>query len=647
MLLTEFHVRNFRNFLDSTPIPVEDGVTCLVGKNESGKTAMLQALYRLNPAFEAGFDLERDYPRWLLVRDRRRGLAGDAVPIRAVFSLEPEDRSAIEAAVGPGVVAADRVAFSRSYGGALQLDVTVDEAAAVANLLERLDVGIATRQALAGCATFAALRQMVEERRAKLAVEGLGPELLEAQLAELDLVEQGEAQLLKGGNAWQVVARLLSRRLPIFFYFDDYSILPGRVDLRDLGPDAATPLTPALQTARALLELAATDADSLGSDVYEIRKAELEAVSNELTREVFEYWSQNQDLSVDVDIDQRRAADGIVQLLEVRVRDQRHGFTTNFGQRSSGFQWFFSFLAAFSRYEERDGRVVVLLDEPGLALHARAQADFLRFISERLAPSRQVLYTTHSPFMVQPGQVDRVRVSEDRGPALGTVVSSTLQRADRDSIFPLQAALGYEIAQGLFSGGNRLLVETTADFTYLTVLSDFLNAQQRTGLERRWRLAPTGGSLRIFAFASLLARAELDVTVLVDAGQEGLDPLLAYAGRGLLDGRRLVAVGDVTGHSGRAGIEDVFSEGDYLQLFNGAFGRGVKVRDLPPGPRITARIAALDGRGFDRTRPADYLLRHRDRLCAGFRETTLSRFEHLCERINATRATVGRSPQPS
>ena len=51
MRLIEVTVQKFRNILDSTPIAVEGNVTCLVGKNESGKTATLQALYRLNPVY--------------------------------------------------------------------------------------------------------------------------------------------------------------------------------------------------------------------------------------------------------------------------------------------------------------------------------------------------------------------------------------------------------------------------------------------------------------------------------------------------------------------------------------------------------------------------------------------------------------------
>ena len=110
--------------------------------------------------------------------------------------------------------------------------------------------------------------------------------------------------------------------------------------------------------------------------------------------------------------------------------------------------------------------VVILLDEPALGLHARAQKDFLRFIDERLAPKHQVIHTTHSPFMIEPGKLERVRVVEDRGREEGVKITVDVLSTDPDTFyFPLQGALGYDLAQHLFIAPNNLVVEGTSDFT--------------------------------------------------------------------------------------------------------------------------------------------------------------------------------------
>lgn len=98
--------------------------------------------------------------------------------------------------------------------------------------------------------------------------------------------------------------------------------------------------------------------------------------------------------------------------LQIRVRNATHRVTLNMAERSKGFIWFLSFLAAFSEYAEEDRRVI-LLDEPGLNLHAKAQGDLLRYIDERLATDHQVIYSTHSLFMIQPRHLQRCRTVED------------------------------------------------------------------------------------------------------------------------------------------------------------------------------------------------------------------------------------------
>jgi predicted ATP-dependent endonuclease of OLD family len=152
-------------------------------------------------------------------------------------------------------------------------------------------------------------------------------------------------------------------------------------------------------------------------------------------------------------------------------------------------------LAAFSEYEFKDTPVVILLDEPALGLHARAQADFLRFIDERLSGRHQVIYTTHSPFMVQPAKLERVRMVEDRGRDHGARISADILSTDRDTLFPLQGALGYDLAQHLFIAPHNLIVEGTSDYTYLRVISDFLRTiEGRQYLDDRWSIVPVGGA---------------------------------------------------------------------------------------------------------------------------------------------------------
>ena len=66
MKLIKVQIQCFRNILDSTEVDIQNDVTCLVGKNESGKTAFLEALRRLKPAQgNPQFKIGQHYPAWL------------------------------------------------------------------------------------------------------------------------------------------------------------------------------------------------------------------------------------------------------------------------------------------------------------------------------------------------------------------------------------------------------------------------------------------------------------------------------------------------------------------------------------------------------------------------------------------------------
>ncbi|WP_210507712.1 AAA family ATPase [Naasia sp. SYSU D00057] len=634
MRLFVARVRKFKNVLDSGSINFDPAISALVGKNESGKSAILEALYRVNPVHEADFNESQHYPRWRLVTDRRGGVIDADPVVRAEFMIEDDDRAAVETAFGSNVLTGTTLVVERYYNLPAKYSVDVDAAAAFNNVVEE----VGTPNAL--------LEQLTETQKLLGNVAGALKSLPapdeEAGWTETDRTELSTAVTARTGgkNTEGAVAALLVSRLPKMFYFADYQTLPGRINVTELAGNEE-PGQSDLQTARALLKLAYTDASSLTDEDFEERTAELEAVSNELTERVFQYWQQNADLSIQIQADKETKTHphgqvAVVRFLDIRVRDARHGFTNNFSQRSSGFRWFFSFLAAFSEFEGYEHGVVVLLDEPALTLHGRAQADYLRYIEDELAKTAQVVYSTHSPFMVDSAQLQRVRIVEDKGSKLGSVVSEEALTVGSDSLFPLQAALGYDIAQNLFVGPDNLLVEGTSDYTYIQVLSDVLRDAGRPSLDERWRVLPVGGASNIPTFVALIGRA-LDVTVLVDGStKSSVAKVSDLAARGYLANKRVLLTDQFTSVSG-SDIEDLFTPGDYLVLYNGAFGDSVKVSALNGTDRIVARIGRLKGADFtDHGKPADYLLRNRDKVTGKFSAATLDNFEALFVALNAT-----------
>jgi predicted ATP-dependent endonuclease of OLD family len=275
---------------------------------------------------------------------------------------------------------------------------------------------------------------------------------------------------------------------------------------------------------------------------------------------------------------------------------------------------------------------VILLDEPGLTLHAKAQRDFLRFINERVAPAGQVLYTTHSPFMVD--EIERVRVVEDKGEDIGSVTTSEALEVGEDSAFPLQAALGYDLSQNLFIGERNLLVEGPSDLVYLDLIGRRLRELGREGVDERWRILPAGGSSNVPAFVALLGR-KVSVSVLLDSGTEGGGKVAGAVQANKIDAGRVVFVSAVLEQQ-HADIEDLFAVDDYVELYNETFGKSLNPEDLPAHhERILKRLENAGEPRFDHWKPAAVLLRDPARV-EKLSDVTLGNFEALAKKINAT-----------
>jgi ABC-type cobalamin/Fe3+-siderophores transport system ATPase subunit len=638
--LISVQIFKYKNILDSTPVEIQPDITCLVGKNESGKTAYLNALYRLNPARpNAVFNLQREYPAWLEKRHRMEGKSlADVTPVVAEFILEPDDITKLDAQFGTGVLKSSRLRVSRNYDNKLNIDFESDEAAAVKNVISKVDLGHEATQDLVSVTTFADLTRAMEDFKARTGDEN---EPFRAATAALERIK---TETLKNSATLDgALSEALNPLIPKFFYFDDYANLPGIVKIRELLEANPATLNDDQLTARSLLKAAGADKDYLLNPDYETRKRELENVANAITEEVLKYWSTNPELRVDIDISQRAVPapnppggqTTVLDELRVRLYDNRHLLSLPFDERSTGFRWFFSFLAAFSNYLYSNEPVILLLDEPGLGLHARAQKDFLRFIDERLGKRCQVIYSAHSPFMVQPGKLERVRLVEDRARENGSMVSANVLATDPDTLFPLQGALGYDLAQHLFIGQANLVIEGTSDYTYLTILSNWLREHGRTALDERWTLVPVGGADMVPTFVALLG-SHLDITVLVDARRSGHQRLSNLAQQGYLIDTRIITIGEILGRPA-ADIEDLFRTEDYLAIYNAAFNKAHAPVNLPGSDPIVSRIARAEGiERFDHGKPADLLLRRRDQLLPKLSEKTIASFEELFKRVNLT-----------
>lgn len=639
MQLVRAHITNYRSVEDSGEFEIESDVTCLVGKNESGKTADLQALYRLNPVEEpAVFDEVIDFPS-RLTRQRKQIPANEKIPaVTATFLLTEDEITTIETDLGAGALASPEITVTtgyRYYGGHTN-DFRTGEAAIVRHLRSELDLALGGHPALANATAVA---------------DFLGA------LQAVDQPPVSVTSMIERISGWRdqrvdfyLIDKYLVPWLPKFVYFGDYDVMPGTVSIPDLiDRGAAGTLTIGEQALLSLLaEAGASPEEFLNPDKHERLVRELENTSNAITDEVFQFWSQNRELEVQLEIlpVEPGATPPLdrAPILQIRVRNLRHRVSVPFDERSRGFVWFFSFLAYFTNREQTsDTDLILLLDEPGLSLHARAQEDLLRLIDERLALKHQVIYTTHSPFMVSARHLDRVRTVIDQD-KVGTKVSADIFKADEDTAFPLLAAMGIELTQTLFVGENSLLLEGPSDLMYCDVLTEALALQGRVGLDPRWVKIPIGGSGKLSTFATLLGANKLNVAVVIDSSTKDAGAIKRLRENDQLNRRALVEISEFTS-TADADIEDLFEPAFYLDLVNQAYTKDLATLIMPADlnphdPRIVRQIETyfrdngIAGGHFNHYRPAAVLLRQQATLIPKISAATLDKAQLLFKRLN-------------
>lgn len=217
MKLIKTQLRRYRSIEDGGDFDVEPDVTCLVGKNESGKTAVLQAMYKSHAVDKAKFDIGLDYPS-RLTREKR---GSDAITVSILtYELDDHDVHAAEEEFGKGVLSSRRFSVTAGYRfKATTWEVEVDESAVVSHLRKGLDLPSATQQLVDKSDSVEALVEALQSMEAPTSsVTAVISKVSSWRKQDLDLA----------------VIDVLSARRPKFVYFGDYDSMPGKVSIPHL-----------------------------------------------------------------------------------------------------------------------------------------------------------------------------------------------------------------------------------------------------------------------------------------------------------------------------------------------------------------------------------------------------------------------------
>jgi predicted ATPase len=632
--LTSVTIHKYKSFEREQTFSIEKDMTILVGLNESGKTSALEAIAKTN-YFEKDSDFEfqmlRDFPRREKKSAERSDVAPDAATLTYQLSQPLLDR--IIADVGEGVLVSPIFTRVTDYANTHMVTIQTNFDRFIEHKVQALSLpkGLPYKSLkhVNAAQKLAEIIAVQQDTAVQQALQQLQPYVENKWRWESDPISE------------YIVRVYITPNLPKFLYYDEYYALPSRISISALKQASLT--TEELKTAKALFQLAEINVTELtDADSFEDLKTELESTEAIISDILLKYWKNNANLSIEFEIDKQIAIDPITQktivdhVLDIRVRNTKSRVSLPLRNRSKGFNWFFSFLVWFKKIQaDKDSTYIILLDEPGLNLHATAQADLLTFFND-LAKDYQMIYTTHSPFMIEADKLVHVRTVLETHQ--GSKISESIQEKDANTLFPLQASLGYNIAQHLFNAKHNVLVEGVSDLLFLQVMSSVLKEQDRIGLDAKITIMPVGGLDKITTFISLLRSQHANMICLLDSFTETLeeDTTDVIIGQKIISNRKIRFFHEFVKDYAYAQLEDLFSREDYLKFYNEAFpDKKIRGKDLVDNQNsIVNQINDILGTShYDQYLPANVLVSkgiHADY----FSNETLDNFERMFKAIN-------------
>lgn len=545
MKLISFRIRNYKSIVDSSECPVTDGVTIFAGKNEAGKTAILEALE----------DFGKEGP-----------IGNDATPITgdgseptiiATFRVSPETMKAIYNEMQVASTLNDSVdieivkEFSGQYriaspGFARLLPEAESERTA---LLHNIDFIYSYIQE--SCAVYSlgdvfvldledvpALQQSVAAFRAEVDEEIEQIKDNEERQLLRKRLETFTTLLPRLEAAQQYRARFfneLYRWMPNFILFSSFDdVFPDAVHVSELERNEW------IKDVAAISDL---DPKKILSESPQVRKKHHYEVNIQVNKEYKQFWTQAPlELSFDWD----------TEYLRFWIQEDGHFYTP--AQRSKGQQWHLAFLVRCSARAREDVPNIVLIDEPGLYLHAKAQRDVLAALDD-FASNTQVLFSTHSPFLLKADHLERIRLVHKTTKRGTRIASSVHALADKETLTPILMAIGLELSSGIASVDKirNVIVEGPSDLYYLQGFNNFL---EKSGIN----FVFGGGSGNMPVVGTILHGWGCKVLYLFDNDRGKKDGAKNLRRHWKVQEEMIVVIPTESGS-----IEDVFSHDDFMR----------------------------------------------------------------------------------
>ncbi len=540
MKIEKVQIRNFRSIKDPSEIKIDSKVTCLMGKNESGKTNFLKALESFNLDYEY---IEEDICSYSEVKEKLE--RGDIEPedidiITAWFEIENEDRKKLKD-INKELAKIKHLKITKYYSNQYEVespecgieDLEV-EPKNTEEIVENIklqidDVSTKLQQHTQRYPPFASSKPQydqfaenflstdftnisnVEQAFTTLYANLRGLPNIDATIQTdientIKILEQIKGELITELQEDDIIGKILEL-IPNSIYFDAVDLLKDSIEINEFLKNR-----PQYKTFDNLINLAGLDVEKLTEKPTHRRRSSTEEASARITGRVNELWRQG---TVNVKI----GYDG--GTLFVYIEDKTEARDPP-SRRSDGFQWFLSFYINFMAGTKGEFKnAVILLDNPGVLIHPSGQKDLLKTI-EQIAESNQIVYTTHSPFLIDREHLNTIRIFQKKERKVGTIIKEKFHDSDFDALEPIRAAIGATIGDSLFGLKKNAIVEGYSDYLILEGVSHYFQRNKKGFLDfSKVAIISVGGAQKVPYFTLFVWRKGYKFVIILDNDNEG------------------------------------------------------------------------------------------------------------------------------
>lgn len=561
MKLKKFEINDFRS-IRNTKCEVSPKITILAGKNESGKTNIIEAL-EITQNNEKYSEFDKPF-----------GLTDTEPKVILTFNLEEKDFDIIKIFLKKIDITTKIIIDF--------LDDINDKSILVTEHIEKNKFAIAGNlyTVIKNMLQALVFDKVLKYNNELKIIKEKYPDLSNKEVLRtlevkedktlvdeiLEFVNKSSLLQLKESHSIQDLEQLIRylteitelrnaiEKLPDEFYnliptfilyssFDD--IIPYSVPIDKIRDKAA--FENEYRIVKDLFNLANLDIEVFDSNNEQLRSIAVKSASLECSKDFSKFWNQNP-----IEITFEDKGDKIC--IWVNDKGDEDGLLRP-NQRSKGLQWYMAFFVRLRSMDEDNS--IILIDEPGANLHATAQDDVLVFL-EDITNKNQIIFTTHSPFLIDADNLQRIRLIEKSEDSKNTRIENNFNKgSDYDTLTPIIAKIGLDLSKTLtFSTEMNILLEGVSDYYYLTSILNYLKKKEKYEFPSSFGFIPAIGHTQISHLISIIIGWGLDYLILLD--KKGTKKTYNRLIREGIDELRIILVGETDKDS----IEDLFSDKD-------------------------------------------------------------------------------------